>query len=438
MYIHTNTRVTVFIAALLFLSSILGVQATASTFVDSRMLPSKDGVIRTADRLQKRLSKHYNITVEQSRLVDAVMQRRTMLSHPLSVNLNVPDGLPVETWIISLQEHPEWMHAVITKNFEYKLDSLAIQLSVADRYLAEFPPPVNAIVSEIWMDRTVEKVKSDTIAKPGFTFKSSAVAASIVQAFQKGSTLLTVTVEQVPGKITNATGKDLGNLELLATGRSNFAGSGEGRKSNVRKGLNKDLTNTLVPPGATFSFNETLNNMRGGGWELALGIFNGKQLRMIPGGGICQVATTAYRSILNAGLPILERKPHSLFVHYYEKFGVGLDATVFPKAQDLSFLNDTGHYLLIQSYTDGDDAFVHVYGTSDGRTAYLEGPYFSENAPADFMVKGRTLRSNEIGWIQHIRFADGREVQNTIFSQYDAVPRSVVREYTAEKVALAQ
>src|SRR5437763_5795507 len=57
---------------------------------------------------------------------------------------------------------------------------------------------------------------------------------------------------------------------------------------------------TLFPYTTLFrSFNDTL----GGpidvseGWFMALGIFNGQDLRPIPGGGICQASTTMYRAI---------------------------------------------------------------------------------------------------------------------------------------------
>ena len=42
------------------------------------------------------------------------------------------------------------------------------------------------------------------------------------------------------------------------------------------------------------------------------------------GGGVCQVSTTLFRAILNAGLPV-ERKAHAYRVSYYEQgYGAGL------------------------------------------------------------------------------------------------------------------
>ena len=48
----------------------------------------------------------------------------------------------------------------------------------------------------------------------------------------------------------------------------------------------------------TFSFNQVVGDISvASGWQMGLGIFNGGQdLLPVPGGGICQVATTLYRA----------------------------------------------------------------------------------------------------------------------------------------------
>ena len=158
-------------------------------------------------------------------------------------------------------------------------------------------------------------------------------------------------------------------------------------------------------------------------------IKNGKDLVPIAGGGICQVATTVYRAALNAGLPVTERASHSLYVSYYEKYGVGIDATIFPHSQDLTFVNDTGNYLLVQAYSREFEAAVHVYGHSDGRAVTLRGPYFSTSASSVMEQLQRTLRNNEIAWLQTVRSVDGSEATNVIFSRYLEIPRRLRSEY---------
>ena len=146
------------------------------------------------------------------------------------------------------------------------------------------------------------------------------------------------------------------------------------------------------------------------------------------------MATTTYRAILLAGLPVVNRKAHSLYVSYYEKYGVGMDATVYPGQQDLTFTNDTGNFLLVQSYDDGFEARVNIYGTSDGRIVRMEGPYFATNAPEDLSVHDRSLAKNEIVWRQHITYG-GVTVTNTIVSRYKTIPLSIARKYSEEHIA---
>lgn len=226
-------------------------------------------------------------------------------------------------------------------------------------------------------------------------------------------------------RIYNETDINLGNMELLAVGRSNFAGSPEGRAFNIQKGLSEKMNNIIVPPGAQFSFNDFVGPITAAaGWKKALGIFNGKDLKPTLGGGLCQVSTTVYRAALLAGLPITERKPHSLYVNYYKKFGEGLDATVFSTGPDLLFTNDTPSYIFIQSYADGNDAYVKIFGTSDGRKATLEGPYRSHDIPQE---KGYKPPMNEIVWFRTVAWADGRQQEEMITSRYRALPRHPAR-----------
>jgi vancomycin resistance protein YoaR len=245
-------------------------------------------------------------------------------------------------------------------------------------------------------------------------------------------TELSLAPEFVPGAIINQSGLDLGELTLIGSGNSNFAGSPAGRVFNLRKALREHINNVVVLPGEEFSFNATLGGpvSERRGWQLAKVISAG-ELVMEPGGGICQTSTTLYRSILQAGLPVGKRKSHSMYVSYYEKGGVGLDATIYYGQQDLTFTNDTGNPVVIQSFDEGDDAFVYLYGTPDGRVSSMEGPYFSGNAPEEFRSRGRTIKSNEIGWLQHIEYPNGITEMQPILSSYKTLPRSIVYKYTA-------
>jgi vancomycin resistance protein YoaR len=102
------------------------------------------------------------------------------------------------------------------------------------------------------------------------------------------------------------------------------------------------------------------------------------------GGGLCQVSTTLFRAVLNAGLPILERHQHAYRVYYYEQDSApGIDAAVYFPSWDFKFKNDTGNYLLLQTKVDTKKmtAEFNLYGVKDGRSVALTKPIVSNQSP---------------------------------------------------------
>ncbi len=174
---------------------------------------------------------------------------------------------------------------------------------------------------------------------------------------------------------------DYGIKELLGTGVSNFAGSTQGRINNIQTASAK-LRGILVAPGENFSFNKALGEVSARtGYDVAYIIKEGRTV-LGTGGGVCQVSTTVFRAAFNSGLEVLERTAHAYRVHYYEP-PVGFDATVFDPSPDLVFKNDTANYLLIWSSVDVPNTTLtfEFYGTSDGRTTKMVGPFVSGETP---------------------------------------------------------
>lgn len=170
-------------------------------------------------------------------------------------------------------------------------------------------------------------------------------------------------------KTKNSDVNDLGIVELLGKGKSTFKHSSAIRNMNVQRGA-EVINRILVAPGETFSFVKSLGDVSlENGYKMAYIIRAGKT-ELDVGGGICQVSTTFFRAMLDAGLDITERRHHAYRVGYYEEDSPpGYDATIFIPSPDLKFVNDTGHHLLIQSNYNGTDKTLEyeIYGTSDGR-----------------------------------------------------------------------
>lgn len=172
----------------------------------------------------------------------------------------------------------------------------------------------------------------------------------------------------------------LGLTDLIGEGTTSFAGSPADRTANINRGVQL-LTSVLIKPGDEFSTLKNLSPIDGSnGFVQGLVI---KDNRTVPdfGGGLCQVSTTLFRSVLAAGLKVTERQNHLYRVSYYEP-PVGLDATIFDPAPDFKFLNDTPGYILIQGFVTGTRVTFDLWGTKDGRTASVSVPQILSTTPA--------------------------------------------------------
>ncbi len=86
------------------------------------------------------------------------------------------------------------------------------------------------------------------------------------------------------------------------------------------------------------------------------------------GGGVCQVSTTLYNAVLLADGEIVSRTAHSRTVSYVPE---GLDATVANYGADFLFKNNTGSYLYVHSWVEGDELVVRLLGVPTGKEVEL-------------------------------------------------------------------
>lgn len=185
-----------------------------------------------------------------------------------------------------------------------------------------------------------------------------------------------VPVIKISSDISTDDVNNFGIKELIGRGVSTYFHSIASRVHNVSLAASK-INGTLVKPGETFSFNQTLGEVSGAtGYQPAYIISEGRTI-LGDGGGVCQVSTTLFRALLNAGLPIVERQSHAYRVSYYEQDSPpGLDATVYSPSPDLKFINDTPGYILIVAKANPKNysLIFELYGTSDGRISDISKP----------------------------------------------------------------
>lgn len=157
--------------------------------------------------------------------------------------------------------------------------------------------------------------------------------------------------------------------ELLASIRTTTIGSYVTffNKNNKHRAQNISLAadainNTVVFPGETFSFNMVVGNRTSARGYLSAPIIVRGELSEGIGGGICQVSSTLFNAIDNAGLKVVERYSHSRRVPYVPS---GRDATVSWYGPDFRFTNKYSEPVLIRAVMHGGSVTVVIFSTRE-------------------------------------------------------------------------
>jgi vancomycin resistance protein YoaR len=179
---------------------------------------------------------------------------------------------------------------------------------------------------------------------------------------------------------------NLGIGELVAQGKSSFEASAAYRVTNILAGA-RQMEGVLIAPGQEFSFDQTVGEIdESNGFTEGYAIIDGRTQQEW-GGGVCQVSTTVFRAAFWAGMPITERNQHSFRIRWYEKFDpIGMDAAIFtgPNGYDLRFVNDTDHWMLMETVVDTSNEVltVNLYGTKPNREVIQTPPVITKQVPA--------------------------------------------------------
>jgi vancomycin resistance protein YoaR len=227
-----------------------------------------------------------------------------------------------------------------------------------------------------------------------------AVERAVLSSAGRRAELVVATAE--PARST-AEARAMGITGVVGSYTTTYAGT-PGRLHNVQL-VAELIDGALVAPGARFSFNETTGDRNEAkGFEEAPVIING-ELKTGIGGGVCQVSTTLFNAVFEAGLSIERRTNHALYISHYP---LGRDATVNYPDIDLVFTNDTDKWLLVRTFVGAGSLTVNLYGTPQNRRV--------ETDTAPLVVEGK------VPWkrINDPTMFKGEKV----VEQYGAPPRS--------------
>ena len=138
----------------------------------------------------------------------------------------------------------------------------------------------------------------------------------------------------------------------------------EARHENIRIGTEK-FDKLIIKSGESVSFHKVAGKRTASnGYQPALELAYGEYVEGY-GGGICQVSSTLYNAVVNAGLEIRTRYQHSLPSSYVS---LGLDATVQDDRLDFVFKNNTsGDIFISAEYFKGKNNYYRCRFTIHGR-----------------------------------------------------------------------
>jgi vancomycin resistance protein YoaR len=272
-----------------------------------------------------------------------------------------------------------------------------VDSSALTRYLVGFAQDhsVRPTPADVTFDGGTVTVVSK--AKDGWYIRGRVLSAAVLKDYVtlRRNAHVRVAVRTVSPPSSTNNPASLGVTSLLGEGATSLAGAPASRAAAVNC-IAAQVNNLLIQPGQQISFDYYANRPLGsssqgcaqsqsgeeGSWSPTAyreseSVVNGKA-RPGADGAMQQVATTFFRALYDAGLPLLERHAHAFRFPWYEP-PVGLDAVVYANGDDVRFQNSTGGYVWIVTRVEPlqDKLYVYVYGRDDGWDVTISQPSVS-------------------------------------------------------------
>lgn len=232
-------------------------------------------------------------------------------------------------------------------------------------YTQQLPEPIDLVhyynslsaePTDAYYDAETRTIVADA---PGLSFDLAEADEKLSKAGY-GETF-TVALEEVPAELT-AEMLDQQMFGYRLEGRTSpYRSSQESRTTNLDLAC-KAINGLILNPGDVFSFNEVLGERTAEKGYLPAPVFGGEG-NMSEGGGICQVASTIFYTVLYADLETVERKEHSYPVDYVPK---GMDAAIYwDEGQDYKFRNNKQNPIRIEAFLDGTHVNINFWGVKE-------------------------------------------------------------------------
>ena len=202
-----------------------------------------------------------------------------------------------------------------------------------------------------------EIVYNDSVT--GVHFDKTTAKKAVDEAEISGEISFNVTV--IEPDVTVDSLKEKMFRDRLATYSSKYNEGVYGRSHNVKL-ASSNINGTILLPGQEFSYNDVVGPRTVARGFKEANVYVGDEVEVGIGGGICQVSSTLFNSVVMSGLTIVTRTSHSLPVSYVP---AGRDATVSYGSIDFKFSNPYDMPIKIVASASGGVNTVAIYGTNN-------------------------------------------------------------------------
>lgn len=318
-------------------------------------------------------------------------------------------------------------------SINYNTDSINIPTIIKDASSID----IDKIHSEIYKDPVDAYYTKDPFAvypsSNGVDFNISIEEAkNMVSSPQDSYTIPLKTL------YPNVTTDDIGTEafpDLLSSYTTSYTSSNSNRSTNIALAASK-INGKVLMPGEEFSFNMTVGKRTTQAGFKTATVYSNGQVTTDVGGGICQVSSTLYNSVLKANLEITNRVNHTFTVGYVP---IGLDATVSWGAPDFKFKNNRSYPIKLVATTSNKRLTIQVFGLKEDveyeveLVSYRTGsvPYSTVYTTDSSLAKGKTkvVQSGSNGAksvAYKVLKLNGKEVSRTLLSKDTYSPHNQI------------
>ena len=317
--------------------------------------------------------------------------KKTEIDAPITYNSdmldNIVDNISVE--IPNLVVEPTYYvnnnELILTKgtagNTLDKEETKQLIISSIDEKKETITLPVKSVEPEtIDMQKIHDEIYSEpenaSVTKEPYSISVEKKGVDFAISIEEAQNLLNTSESNeisIPLVYTDAeiTVADLGEDifgTMLSTSNTKYDSTNTNRATNLEIAASK-INGVVLEPGEVFSFNKVVGERTAkSGFKEAI-IYADGELDYGLGGGICQISSNLYYTVLLANLEIVERKNHSMTVNYQP---IGTDATVSYGSVDFKFKNSRSYPIKIVATVNSGLVTISIYGVKEENEPTVE------------------------------------------------------------------